>query len=258
MSLEVSVTQCNICGTLSTHWGVVDPHACTRCSDTATVINNYLDSLDSIDLSAPFDMGPLNDLENIDGLKGLDISSNNAAEPWNSEPLLDPMSQQEFLSLPEIQADMDEVSFNSDLLKVVSWEELNTRIPLLTSIRNSFMVDWASLQTILLETNELLDAPEEGWKYMSVLELKRDRVESLVVSLNSFISESHTLGCDITSASEALFCCIADIPPFDFDGKEILSSQTTLMFYFEGESTFSTFSAIDQSASSRRWFSPRV
>jgi len=251
MSLKVTVTQCAICGTLSIHWGAEKPNSCTQCTETAHMVNTLVDQQmmnDKDFIDSIMNMGPPEDLD------GLDISSNNAREPWNE--IINPFDQGDFVNLPEVSAVLEDIEGNPLTIKdeTRSLEDANSLVPLISSIRASFVTQWDNLGTALKDINSYLLEPEDHWKYLAKLDIHRDQIESIVSLLNSYISEAYDLKVDTADVDQALFVTLATVPEYWFEGKDELDNNKAMLFYFDGGEDFNTYTSIIESPQMRRKF----
>jgi hypothetical protein len=258
---EVSITQCNICGTLSTHWGSEVEGSCLRCSDTASMINDFLDSdpdlradldkLKSMDDVQPlaFDMKMFDFLDNKDPGK-LDISSNNGNEPWNHDPMNPSLS--EVNNIDENQLELYTEKGSKLMQEVMTLDEVNQFVPLLRSIYGTFEEKWKEVTSLLLDVNSYLSEPDPHWSYLAQLEQKKEVIESVVETLNSYISECHLFGCDLVNPNDGVYCVIARVPEYWFEGKDDLNESDAALFYFDGGLSFNTFTSLSGSHIFRR------
>lgn len=237
----VSVTHCSTCGTLSVHWGRELDDACELCSETAILINNFLDPHFPIEVET-FPMDSLGNLD-PDSARGLrqdelDYYSGKGEFTGGLNDLLNALDQ---------TAERRPASTLSYIESIANREldELNDMVPLLDSVYRSVAAEWIGLQKALTDVNLFLETPEDHWRWERKLELHRDNVMGSLNNLNSYIGECKDIGIDIVDCSEPLFCALAKLPEYYFVGKEDLDDKHALFYYDATADAFNSYAPID-------------
>ncbi len=236
----VSVTQCSTCGTISVHWGVELDDTCELCSETAILINNFLDPQFPIEAET-FPMDSLGNLD-PDSARGLrqdelDYYSGGGEFTGGLNDLLNALDRTAERR-PESTLSYIESIAKREL------DELNDMVPLLDSVRRSVSASWIALQKALKDVNVFLETPEDHWRWERKLEIHRDNVMVPLNNLNSFIGECKDIGIDIVDCSEPLFCALAKLPEYYFIGKEDLDDQHALFYYDATADAFNSYGPI--------------
>ena len=239
-NFTVSVTQCSTCGTLSVHWGRELDDACELCSETAILINNFLDPQFPMEVEH-FPMDSLGNLD-PDSQRGLrqdemDYYSGNGEFTGGLNDLLNALDQTAERSKSTLS--YIESIANREL------DELNDMVPLLNSVRRSVAANWISLQMALADVNVFLETPEDHWRWERKLEIHRDNVMVPLNNLNSYIGECKDIGIDIVDCSEPLFCALAKLPEYYFIGKEDIEDRHALFYYDATADAFNSYGTID-------------
>lgn len=237
----VSVTHCSTCGTLSVHWGRELDDACELCSETAILINNFLDPHFPMEVET-FPMDSLGNLD-PDSARGLrqdelDYYSGKGEFTGGLNDLLNALDQ---------TAERRPASTLSYIESIANREldELNDMVPLLDSVYRSVAAEWIGLQKALTDVNLFLETPEDHWRWERKLELHRDNVMGSLNNLNSYIGECKDVGIDIVDCSEPLFCALAKLPEYYFVGKEDLDDKHALFYYDATADAFNSYGPID-------------
>lgn len=231
--LEVSITQCQVCGTISTHYGAVVTESCTACSEAAHEMHNSVMEAD-------------------------EFRSNlgNEINKW-----IDEDHDEDANFLDNLDSLLGEYDYDSELSKghpvfgSREWDELNEAIPLLNSIANTIYNTNEQLKPILDGINELLLSPSDHWSYMQQLELFRFKIDSKVDRINESILECQSLGYDVVDFEAALISSLASSPEFWFEGKDDIEEGATACFFFDGSTdTFNSFTYLGEPWYHRRFF----
>ena len=238
----VSVTQCNMCGTLSIHWGRELDDTCTLCSETSLLINQFLNPLTELPVETfPLDQGSP-DMDNGLRPEEIEFYTSNGEFTGGLNDLLNALDNASGTKSTQFLESIN----NRDL------DELETLIPLLSSIRKSVEDNWKTLQGLLDDVNLFLETPEAHWRWEALLEIHRDSIVSVVNNLNSYIEETKLLGIDLVDCSDTTFCALAKLPEWYFVGKEDLGEDSHALFYYDGtETCFNSFSQLSMNHHSR-------
>lgn len=227
--LEVSITQCKVCGTLSIHWGRVVAGACSSCAEaTERLHESYL---------------------NADDYRH---ELNQAIEDWAKNPSsdLDFLDNLETLLEHDDSHDDDHPIFGSR-----EWSELNLVVPLLNSIANTIMDSVEALEPLVEGVNVLLASPEDHWRFFQELELYKEQIETKVARINESILEAQTLGFDVPDYESGLLSALANTPEFWFEGKDDIGEGKTACFFYDGsDNCFNSFTFLGEPSHYRRHF----
>lgn len=241
---KIEVTICKICNTLSVHYGPVDVGSCTRCSD----IGNMEQEMMIKDMERQYLIEDQRMMDLLNGLSPDALESNNDDIDWDKEKTDIPSDLKAEIDMIALQmaGALDSATMNQlgNELVIGSMNDLGiltnaqdpasyfARVPLLKSIRRSFMDDWTAVNTILDEFNAVLTKPSSHWTYLSDIELRKDALETKVGNVNSYINELHLLGFDVVDLGDAIFCAISSKPNEPWDGMDPENRDNAICLYY--------------------------
>ena len=244
--LTVSVTQCQICNTLSIHYGHINPGSCTKCSEVSSVVNEM--SVKQIEEQLLKEDARLIDMLMNPESEELDFQSDKDNIDWEArhEDLpadlradIDAIAQSMLHSLDNAaHSGSHQLTLGNlgNLSQVDALERGSdyyfSLIPLLRSIRSSFQDDWESVVFMLEEFNGVLTKPSSHWSYQQNLELRSHNLEFKIENLNSYINELHMLGFDLIDLDEAIFCAISNKPEESWDGMDPSNRDNAICLYY--------------------------
>lgn len=228
-NLEVSITQCKVCGTLSIHWGRVVAGSCSSCAEATERLHESFMNADDYRHEL-----------------------NQAIEDWAKNPSTD----LDFLDNLEALLEHDD-SHNDDhpIFGSREWNELNNAVPLLNSIANTIMDCTEALEPLIEDVNRLLEDPVDHWKFFQKLDLCKIKIEGKVDRINESILEAQTLGFDVPDYESGLLSALANTPDFWFEGKDDIGEGKTACFFYDGsENCFNSFTFLGEPFHYRRHF----
>lgn len=226
-NLEVSITQCHVCGTISIHWGV-ETLSCTACSNAMDELH---DAIVIEDLGSKIDIEIEDWMNNPDDVKFL-------------------LNLDKLVSTSKYDDGSEQPVFGAR-----EWDEINKAIPLLDSIANTITDQNDALNVLLTGINTLLEEPSDHWSYISRLEEYRFKIESKVENINQAITECQHLGYDVVDFEAALISALSNVPEFWFEGKDDIKEGMSACFYYDGsDNEFNSYTQIGEPNQWRRHF----